>query len=172
MAARLMLKIFFRVWQKLPLWTHVLAARVIQPKFQVGVAALIFDEQGRVLLFKHTYRKFEWGIPGGTLEYNEQPDRAMVREFYEETGMQIQIQTLLQARSSKGDRHVSLIYLCEIESGTFKESAEISEIRYFSLDGLPAMLFAEKEAIWRAADLIGIKRSGESQQDSDLRLDN
>jgi len=31
-------------------------AKLVRPDYRVAVAALIFDEQGRVLLFKHTYR--------------------------------------------------------------------------------------------------------------------
>lgn len=146
-----MKKILFRVWRRFPLWIHILAARIVRPRFRVGVAALIFDEQRRILLFRHTYRKFEWGIPGGALEYGEQPDQAMVREMFEETGMQIEIQRLLLAESSKDDRHVSLIYQCRNVDGAFRESDEISEVKYFDVNELPPMLFAEKELIRRVA---------------------
>jgi ADP-ribose pyrophosphatase YjhB (NUDIX family) len=113
----------------------------------MAVAALIFDEHGRILLFKHTYRKFEWGIPAGGLEHREQPEQAIIREFYEETGMQIEVQKLLLAESAKEDHHVSLIYLCKIVSGIFQESHEISEMKYFDVNDLPQMLFAEKNLI-------------------------
>ena len=112
---------------------------------------MVFDEQGRILLFKHTYRKYEWGIPAGGLEYNEQPQNAIVREFFEETGMQIKVEKLLLAESSKEDRNIGLIYLCTIVSGTFKESNEISEMKYFEIDDLPQMLFAEKNLIHRVS---------------------
>jgi 8-oxo-dGTP diphosphatase len=123
-------------------------------KFRASVAAMVFDEQGRILLFKHTYRKFEWGIPAGGLEYNEQPQDAIVREFYEETGMQIKIEKLLLAESSKEDRNISLIYLCKIMSGSFRESNEISEMKYFDVNDLPFMLFAEKELIRQTSDIL------------------
>ena len=142
-----MMKILLRLWRKLPMWVHVLAMRIYRAKFRVSVAAMVFDEQGRILLFKHTYRKFEWGIPAGGLEYDEQPEKAIAREFYEETGMQIKIENLLLAESSREDRNISLIYLCSIVSGTFMESNEISEMRYFDIDDLPKMLFAEKSLI-------------------------
>lgn len=115
---------------------------------------MVFDEYGRILLFKHTYRKFEWGIPAGGLEYNEQPEKAVVREFFEETGMQIKVEKLLLAESSKEDRNISLIFLCKIVSGTFKESHEISEMKYFEVNNLPQMLFAEKDLIrWAVQQL-------------------
>ena len=113
----------------------------------MAVAALVFDEQGRILLFKHTYRKLDWGIPAGGLEYGEQPADAIVREFFEETGMTIEVQRLLLADSSRYFQHVSLIYLCRIISGEFSESHEISQIQYFEVDNLPPMLFDEKDMI-------------------------
>ena len=151
-----MMFFLLRIWRTLPLWVHFLAAKLVRPRFRAAVAALIFNEQGQVLLFKHTYRKFEWGIPAGGLEYNEQPDKAIVREFFEETGMQIKVEKLLLAESSKEDRNISLIYLCKIVNGTFRESSEISEMKYFDVNELPQMLFAEKNLIrWVVRELKG-----------------
>ncbi len=146
-----MIKTLLRIWRALPTWIHFLAAKIARAKFRAAVAALIFDEQGRVLLFKHTYRKWQWGIPAGSLEHHEQTADAVVREFFEETSMQIGIQKLLIAISAKEDHHVTVVYLCKIISGEFKESIEVSEMKYFDLNGLPKMLFAEKELIRWAA---------------------
>lgn len=136
------------------MWVHVLATRLTQPKFNAGVSALVFDAQGRVLLFKHTYRKFEWGIPGGGLEYKEQPTDAIVREFHEETGMKIEIEKLLRVSSAREFPHLSIVYLCKITGGEFKPSHEISEMKYFDPSDLPVMLFAEKDLIrWAAKEI-------------------
>ena len=143
-----MMPFLLRIWRNLPLWVQYLAANLIRPRFRAAVAAVIFDKQGRILLFKHTYRKLEWGIPAGGLEHYEQPIDAIKREFFEETGMQIQVERLLTAISSREDHHIGMIYLCKIVSGVFKESLEICEIRYFSINGLPdKMLTTEKELI-------------------------
>lgn len=151
-----MKKRLLQIWRTLPMWFHVLVMRMYRPRFRAAVAALIFDEQGRILLFRHTYRKFEWGIPAGGLEYNEQPDRAIVREFLEETGMQIKVEKLLVAESSKEDRNISLIYLCTIVGGSFIESSEISEMKYFDVNDLPQMLFAEKNLVrWAVQEIKG-----------------
>ena len=136
------------------MWVHFLAAKLVRPRFRAAVAAVIFDEQGRILLFKHTYRKFEWGIPAGGLEHYEQPIDAIKREFFEETGMLIQVERLLTAVSAKEDHHIGMIYLCKIASGEFKESLEISEMKYFHLNEMPdRMLTTEKELIkWAAKE--------------------
>lgn len=137
-----------RFWSTLPIWVHFLAARLVRPRFRAAVAAIIFNEQKQILLFKHTYRKFEWGLPAGGLEHREQPRDAIQREFLEETGMEIKVERLLTAVSAREDHHISMIYLCTIVSGEFKESHEISEMKYFDIHDLPArMLTAEKELI-------------------------
>lgn len=146
-AGTFMMRFLLRTWQKFPQWTHVLAAQILRPRFRVAVSALVFDEQQRVLLFKHTYRKLEWGIPAGGLEYGEQPVDGILREFFEETGMTIAVDRLLVAESSRYIRHVSLVYLCKIVSGEFRDSYEISEMQYFDVNSLPPMLFDEKDLI-------------------------
>ena len=142
-----MIKILLRIWGLFPHWLQTLASRILRPRFRMAVAALVFDEQGRILLFKHTYRKLAWGIPAGGLEHREQPNDAIVREFFEETGMTIEVVNLLLADSSPHFHHVSLVYLCEIVAGEFRESHEISEIQYFDVDNLPPMLVDEKDLI-------------------------
>ena len=71
----------------------------------------------------------------------------ILREFYEETGMKIAVERLLLAESSRHIRHVSLVYLCKIISGEFRESDEISAMQYFDVNSLPPMLFDEKDLI-------------------------
>ncbi len=160
------MKTLLRIWRILPMWIHVLAMRMYRPRFRAAVAAMIFDEQGRILLFKHTYRKFEWGIPAGGLEYGEQPDKAIIREFFEETGMQIKVEKLLLAESSKEDHNISLIFLCKIVSGAFKESNEISEMKYFDVNDLPFMLFAEKKLIQLVASKLHETQTSEVVRES------
>jgi ADP-ribose pyrophosphatase YjhB (NUDIX family) len=143
----LMMSFLLRIWRTLPMWLHVLASKMVRARFRAAVAALVFDEQGRVLLFKHTYRKFEWGIPAGSLEYYEQPADAVIREFREETGMKIEIERLLTSVSAKEDSQLTMVYLCKIISGEFKPSHEVSEMKYFEVNDLPRMLLAEKELI-------------------------
>jgi 8-oxo-dGTP diphosphatase len=147
-----MKKFLMSIFRRMPMWFHILATRLTQARFNAGVCTLIFDDLGRVLLFKHTYRKFEWGIPGGNLEYREPPEEAIVREFFEESNMKIEVERLLKITSAKEFPHLSIAYLCKIVGGEFKPSYEISEMKYFDVDDLPPMLFAEKDLIRWAAN--------------------
>jgi ADP-ribose pyrophosphatase YjhB (NUDIX family) len=149
-----MIRPLLRLWRLLPMWVHVIAAKLVRAKFRAAVAALVFDKQGKALLFRHTYRKFEWGIPAGSLEYHEQPIDAIIREFREETGMDIEPVRLLTVVSAREDHHLTVVYLCKITGGEFKPSHEISEMKYFDVDDLPKMLFAEKDLIrWAVKEI-------------------
>ncbi|OGN30034.1 MAG: hypothetical protein A3A33_01775 [Candidatus Yanofskybacteria bacterium RIFCSPLOWO2_01_FULL_49_25] len=56
------------------------------PKKRMGVGALLFDESGKILLVKPTY-KDHWSIPGGVVEKDESPRTACIREIKEELGL-------------------------------------------------------------------------------------
>jgi 8-oxo-dGTP pyrophosphatase MutT (NUDIX family) len=57
------------------------------PRLPASAGALIFDESGRLLLLKPTY-KSGWTVPGGQMEADgETPWEACRREVREETGL-------------------------------------------------------------------------------------
>jgi ADP-ribose pyrophosphatase YjhB (NUDIX family) len=130
-------RILLKIWRVLPLWLQIVLSRVIRPLFQVFAAAVILDEGKNILLVKSTYQRFHpWGLPGGSLEYGEHPEEAVIREVWEETGLRICIEKLLLVKSWQPDR-VGMYYLCRITGGTFYPSDEVSEFAYFSLENLP-----------------------------------
>lgn len=129
--------ILLKIWRLFPAWLQNAASRIIRPLFQVFSAAVIFNERGQILLVKLTYQRFHpWGLPGGSLDYNERPEDAVVREMFEETGIRIEIEKFLFAKTWTPDR-VGLYYLCRIKEGEFQPSDEVSEYGYFSKDNLP-----------------------------------
>ena len=131
------MKTLLRFWRVMPMWVHFLAAKLVRPKFRAAVAAVIFDEQGRILLFKHTYRKFEWGIPAGGLEHYEQPIEAIIREFFEETGMQIQVERLLAGSQFTGRPSHQHDLFVQNREWRIQKVLEISEMKYFDVNELP-----------------------------------
>nr|WP_269329455.1 NUDIX hydrolase [Kineosporia babensis] len=57
------------------------------PAKNVAAAALIRDEQGRVLLLEAVYKP-TWVMPGGVVESNEDPHLGCTRELAEELGLE------------------------------------------------------------------------------------
>jgi 8-oxo-dGTP diphosphatase len=133
-----MLKILLlKIWRLFPLWLQAVASRFVRPLFQVFAAAVIFDAEGRILLVKLTYqRQHPWGLPGGSLDYGETPEDAILREVREETGWRIAIDDFIFVKSWTPDR-IGLYYLCHIEEGEFQPSDEVSEYGYFLPEELP-----------------------------------
>lgn len=126
-----------RVWRVLPAPLQLIASRIIRPLFQVFAAAVILDQNKNILLVKSTYQRIHpWGLPGGSLEYGEQPEEAAIREVWEETGFIVCVEKFLLVSSWLPDR-VGLYYLCRITDGTFHPTDEVSEFDYFSIDNLP-----------------------------------
>ena len=150
-----MLKIILlKIWRVLPLWLQIVLSRLIRPLFQVFVAAVIFDEDRNILLVKSTYNRFHpWGLPGGSLEYGEHPEEAVIREVLEETHLDICIEKLLLVNSWLPDR-VGMYYLCRITGGTFSPSDEVSEFAFFSVDDLPDVRPLDRDMIKRLHGLV------------------
>ncbi|MEO8538741.1 MAG: NUDIX domain-containing protein, partial [bacterium] len=59
----------------------------------VGVAVILRDEAGRVLLGKRASGEYAglWCIPCGYVEWDEDVREAAMREFAEETGIQVEL---------------------------------------------------------------------------------
>ena len=143
-----------KIWRVLPVWLQMILSRVIRPLFQVFVAAVILDDDRNILLVKATYQRFHpWGLPGGSLEYGEQPEEAVIREVWEETGLHICIERLLLINSWMPDR-VGMYYLCKVTGGTFYPSDEVSEFSYFSLDNLPDVKALDRAMLKRLHGLV------------------
>jgi len=107
----------------------------------LGVRALAFDAEGRVLLVRHTYIR-GWHLPGGGVERGQTMVDALARELREEANVEFghppRLQSVhLNTRVTKRD-HV-VLYLCEnVRQIAPKErDLEIEEARFFALDALP-----------------------------------
>lgn len=129
--------VLLKVWRMLPMWGQAVLSRIVRPLFQVFAVAVVFDDKDRILLVKTTYNSVHpWGMPGGSLEYGETLEDAVVREVWEETSLKVEIERFLFVKTWTPDR-VGMYYICHIEEGEFTPSDEVSEIGYFPMANLP-----------------------------------
>jgi 8-oxo-dGTP diphosphatase len=106
------------------------------PVFRLGVFALIFDDQGRILL-GHRRDTDWWNLPGGGMELEETVDEALCREVREETGLAVKVERLVGVYSKPQKQEVVLTFRCNVTGGSLQATEEISESRYFPPDALP-----------------------------------
>lgn len=111
----------------------------------VGVAAIVFNEEGRILLGRRTgsYRGL-WCIPCGYVEYDEDVYDATVREFKEETGLDIIISGIFTVQSNfhNPEAHtVGIWFRAEVAGGELKARGDLDEVGYFDLSSTPPLAF-------------------------------
>lgn len=68
----------------------------------------IKNDHGEVLLQKRSQTEEDWGFPGGILELGESYEEAAVREVKEETGLDVEVNSLIGVYSK---------YLITLENG-------------------------------------------------------
>lgn len=115
--------------------------RLTQPSFTISAVGVVLDRNGKVLLLKHVLRanRSGWGLPGGFLNANEHPEKAIRRELNEEAGIEVGDLQLLKIRPL--GNHLEIIYLCRIETGVASaKSSEILDARWFDIDEIRNVL--------------------------------
>ncbi|MGH9894387.1 MAG: NUDIX hydrolase [bacterium] len=106
----------------------------------IGAAAIIVNDNGGVLLVKHTYGHLNWELPGGTAEAGESPDETVLREVREETGLDVAVLHLTGYYHDAGADFLHFVFRCEVRDGEATprpDLAEVSECRYWPLGALP-----------------------------------
>lgn len=132
-------KLLSFIWKHTPYFLRLKIIRATQTKFTVSVAAIIFNDTGEVLLLNHVFRAFSnWGIPGGFIENGEQPEAAVKRELFEETGLELKNVQMFRVRTIA--RHVEILFRAEAIGKAEVKSREIHEVGWFSPDRLPETL--------------------------------
>jgi ADP-ribose pyrophosphatase YjhB (NUDIX family) len=98
-----------------------------------SVAGIIRDANGAILLVQQR-DDGAWSTPGGTIEMDETPADAVVREVWEETGLLVRPTRLIAVyggpafvvRYPNGDesQYVSSIFECVVESGEIRADGD------------------------------------------------
>lgn len=119
-----------------------LGIRVFVPKQRIGVAVVVLDDHGRVLMLRHVFHPdAPWGLPGGWLGRNEDPAAGALRELHEETGLTAVVDRPVLVSLEPHPDHVGIAFLVRPMAGNLQLSAEILEADWFEVDDLPEPLF-------------------------------
>jgi 8-oxo-dGTP pyrophosphatase MutT (NUDIX family) len=121
-----------------------------------GVAALVRDHEGRVLLQKRS-DDGNWSVPAGGISPGEEPAKAVVREVWEETGLKVRPERLVAVLGGRECRYtypdgntdegVSLVFECRILGGKLHaRDGESETLRFFPPAEMPelAMTFPKE----------------------------
>ena len=123
----------------------------------MGAGALVRDPAGRVLAVEPTY-KDTWEIPGGSVEADESPRAACIREIEEELGLTIDLGRLLclEWQGPEPDRTESVMFV--YDGGILREpdairlpSNELASFRFVEPAAMDALMAPRLARRMRAA---------------------
>ncbi len=104
------------------------------PKQTISVSALVMNEKNEVLLLRTHRRPNTWEMPGGNVEVGEPLDRAVCREFFEETGIVIRPVGITGIYYNATKQVLSVVFKADIISGEIKiQQEEILDAKYIAL---------------------------------------
>ena len=107
---------------------------------------ILANQDGKVLLQLRGDKK-TWAIPGGAMELGESSLDTAVREFYEETGIEVQVKRLLNVYTNfdgvypNGDQVQTVVFIYELTT------TEIGDISDFHNEETLKVDFFTKEEI-------------------------
>jgi len=113
----------------------------------VGVAVVLRDESGRVLLGRRATGDYTglWCIPCGYVEWDEDVREAAVREFEEETGVRVELGEVLAVHSNFHNREKQTVGIWfegkEAGGRLHPVDGEFTELGWFAPDEPPALAF-------------------------------
>jgi len=123
--------------------------RVGHEKIFLNVAiVVIFDDTGKVLLQKRSQNENLWGFPGGVMELGESAAETALREIWEETGLIVEVDSLLGVYTRYDDEYpngdkaqpIAIVFQGRIIGGELSiDEKETFDFVFYSLDEVPAL---------------------------------
>ena len=108
----------------------------------LGVRGMAFDDEGRVLLVRHTYKP-GWQFPGGGVEFHDTAEEALAHELLDEAGIEVrarpQLFGIYDNRAIFPGDHVLLYVLRpgQYVRHPWRPNREIAEMGFFMPGDLP-----------------------------------
>lgn len=112
------------------------------------VAVVAFVEKDRRVLLIHRAMnpaRNLWALPGGFVDYGENPSEAVVREVHEETSLDVRVTRLIGVNggnSALGSASIVITYAAEVTGGTAEPRDDADALLWYAAsDPLPEIAF-------------------------------
>lgn len=124
----------------------------MQYDFQIRVTGILIED-GKILLVQQRLSENRaWSLPGGRLEQGETLEQGVVREFKEETGLDVAVDRFLYVCDMKhsGYTAIHVTFLLDREGGVLtlpdnaKDENPIHDVQFVPIGQLTAYGFSEK----------------------------
>ncbi len=108
---------------------------------QAAIGIVFSENKKKVLLIKRRDVPI-WVLPGGGVDFNENPDDAVIRELFEETGLRTSLLRKVGSYSPAPPFATQTeVYECGVINGDLAIGEETTNVGFFGVDALPVPFF-------------------------------
>lgn len=116
------------------------------PTPKVDIRGILLNEKNEILLARES-ADGKWSLPGGWGDIGLTPSEVIVKEFLEETGLQVAVTRLLAVFDKKMHPHpfqpyyvYKFVFLCELKGDMlFNKGFDMLDAAFFPIDQLPEL---------------------------------
>ncbi|TQN30404.1 ADP-ribose pyrophosphatase YjhB (NUDIX family) [Haloactinospora alba] len=103
------------------------------PLHSVSVAGAVVRDDGCLLAIRRADNG-TWELPGGVLETAEAPEDGVVREVWEETGIEVEVDRLTGVYKNTTRGVLALVFRCAPIRGVARPSGESTAVAWLTTD--------------------------------------
>ena len=109
-------------------------------------AGVLVEHEGKVLLVRRRLNPGQglWTFPAGFVDFDEDPAEAAVRECHEETGLEVEITSLLKVvagREHERGADIVIVYCARMVGGMLRAADDADRVAFFAPGELPPLAF-------------------------------
>lgn len=115
------------------------------PTAKVDVRGILLSDDHKILLVQESSDGC-WSLPGGWADVGFSPKEIVIKEFKEETGLDIIPQQLLAVFDKKMHPHppqpfytYKIVFHCKAVSTTIQKGFDVLDVAWFAIDKLPSL---------------------------------
>lgn len=115
------------------------------PTAKVDIRGLLLNADNKILLAKES-ADHKWSLPGGWADVGFTPKEIIIKEFKEETGLDIIPERLLAVFDKKMHPHppqpfyvYKLVFYCKAISTTITKGFDVLDVQFFAINQLPEL---------------------------------
>jgi 8-oxo-dGTP diphosphatase len=135
--------------------------------YRICVKAIILKDNKVILMKRSNYESAnanQWDLPGGRLGIAEIPQKALIREVFEETGLNVEIETCFDCQyftfpksttEPEETHNIAISFIARYVSGDMKISEEHVLIDWFDIENIPEDLNLWIKKLIKKAKLLG-----------------
>lgn len=123
----------------------LLPAATDYPTAKMDIRGLAFSEDNKILLVKESLDG-KWSLPGGWGDIGYSPKETIIKEFKEETGLEVVPERLLAVFDKKMHPHppqpwyvYKMVFYCKIVSQGITKGFDVLDVQFFDLNNLPEL---------------------------------